>query len=117
MNEGEEIQATLAEHRAWTWNRFKEQNGAHVIGIHEATGVTHALRFLENTTLTNVCQSTFGPDDCFRIALACWPTCKACASHIYNHCRTSFSEEVSVQSQVSGASGQLVLPNSENWGL
>jgi hypothetical protein len=47
MNEGEEIQATLAEHRAWTWNRFKEQNGPHVIGIHEATGVSHIFRFLE----------------------------------------------------------------------
>jgi hypothetical protein len=117
MNEGEEIQATLAEHRAWVWNRFKEQNGPHVIGIHSATGVSHIFRRDGNGGLTLICPNLYAPEDSYSYALACWPTCEACASHIYNHCRTSFSEEVSVQSQVSGASGQLVLPNSENWGL
>lgn len=112
----ETLAEILAGHRAWVWNRFKEQNGRHVIAVHETTGVSHVFRRDGDGGLTIVCPKP-QVEGCYNYALSCWPTCPECACYIYDHCSTSFPEEVSVQSQVSGTSGQLVLPNSENWGL
>lgn len=117
MSEQDEIQATLAEHRAWTWNRFKGEHGPHVIGHDQQDrAITHAFPALRTGDRVALCGAQHPEQITFFYTLACWPTCKACAAEIYNQCTTSLPEEVSVQSQVSGDSGQLVLPNSENWG-
>lgn len=115
MSEQEEIQATLAEHRAWTWNRFKEEHGPHVIGHDwQNRAVTHV--FTTSGDRVAMCGTKHPQHITFFYTMACWPTCKACASQIYNLCTTSLPEVVSVQSEVSGTSGQLDLPGSETWG-
>lgn len=114
MNEQQEIKEILDEHRAWTWNRFKEQHGAHVIATDREFGDTSHV-YAAGAALP-ICGN--GPSIAWTYPeFACWPTCQGCADQIYNLCRTSLPEEVSVQCEVSGDSGQLVLPNSENWGL
>jgi hypothetical protein len=118
MSEQEEIQATLAEHRAWTWNRFKEEHGPHVIGQdRQDPSITHVYPAMRTGDRVAMCGNVHPERITFYYTLACWPTCKACAAEIYNLCTTSLPEVVSVQSEVSGVSGQLVLPDSENWGL